>query len=186
MFHSSTTSDKVRQIIGRPLVCVSIHLESWLGKAGLETVTWAAVGVACQQQFSYDSVIKFGSVNAIDEESICIQCASGECKFKTCPHWTPNAHWTRSNPVWVRPHWIRIRPIQIQSANPLPEVVLIQTDLDHAIEHEDQKGCGMQTRVLNTDGERASPGYTLCFMYLLNSRSNMMAVWSKDLTRALW
>ena len=32
----------------------------------MEIVTWAAVGVACQQQFSYNLVIKFGSVNAIN------------------------------------------------------------------------------------------------------------------------
>ena len=32
----------------------------------MEIVTWAAVGVACQQQFSYNLVMKFGSVNSID------------------------------------------------------------------------------------------------------------------------
>ena len=32
-YTSSTTSDKVRQIIGQTLVCVSIHLECWLDKA---------------------------------------------------------------------------------------------------------------------------------------------------------
>ena len=55
----STTSDKVRQIIGRTLVCVSIHLECWLNQARAEIVTWAAVGVARQQQFSHNSVSKF-------------------------------------------------------------------------------------------------------------------------------
>ena len=53
-------------------MCVSIHLECWLDKARAEIVTWAAVGVACQQQFSYNLVIKFGSVNAINVDSICI------------------------------------------------------------------------------------------------------------------
>ena len=57
---SSTTSDKVRQIhvIGWTLVCVSIHLECWLDKTKVEIVTWAAVGVARQQQFSYNSAFK--------------------------------------------------------------------------------------------------------------------------------
>ena len=49
---SSTTSDKVREIIGWTLVCF-IHLECSLNKARLEIVTWAAVGVANQQQFSF-------------------------------------------------------------------------------------------------------------------------------------
>ena len=39
------------------------------------------MGVANQQQFGYNSVSKFGSVNAIDVDSICIQCSSGECEF---------------------------------------------------------------------------------------------------------
>ena len=64
-------------------MCVLIHLECWLGKARVETVTWAAVGVACQQQFSYNSVIKFGSMNAINVDSICIRCTSGECEFNS-------------------------------------------------------------------------------------------------------
>ena len=75
----STTSDKVRQIIGRTLVCVSIHLECWLDKARVEIVAWAAVGVACQRQFGYDPHQNFGSVNAIDVDSIRIRCALGEC-----------------------------------------------------------------------------------------------------------
>ena len=53
------TSDKVRQIIGRTLVCVSIHLECWLDKPRVEIATWAAVGVAHQQQSWYNSVSKF-------------------------------------------------------------------------------------------------------------------------------
>ena len=57
-------------------MCVSIHLEFWLGKSRVETVTWATVGMACQQQFSYNLVTNFGSVNAIDVDSICIQCTS--------------------------------------------------------------------------------------------------------------
>ena len=73
---SSITSDKVREVIGRTLVCVLIHLECWLDKARVEIVTWAAVGVANQQQFSYNSVSKFGSVNAIDVDSIRIQTES--------------------------------------------------------------------------------------------------------------
>ena len=65
------------------LVCVSIHLECWLGKSRVETVTWAAVGEACQEQFSYNLVINFGSVNVINVDSICIRCATGECKFSS-------------------------------------------------------------------------------------------------------
>ena len=53
------TSNKVRQIIGRTLVCVSIHLECWLDKLRVEIATWAAVGVARKQQFRYNSVSKF-------------------------------------------------------------------------------------------------------------------------------
>ena len=50
----------------------------------MEIVTWAAVGVALQQQFSYNSVIKFGSVNATDVlDSISIRCASSECEFNS-------------------------------------------------------------------------------------------------------
>ena len=36
-----------------------MHLERWLDKARVEIVVWAAVGVAHQQQFGYDSVSKF-------------------------------------------------------------------------------------------------------------------------------
>ena len=78
---SSTTSNKLRQIIGWTLVCVSIHLECWLDKARAKIVTWAAVGVAHQQHFSYDSVLNFGSVNAIVVDLIRIQCALGVCEF---------------------------------------------------------------------------------------------------------
>ena len=76
-----TTSNKVRQIIGQTLVCVSIHLECWLNKPRVEIATWAAVGVACQQQFITIRFQNFGSVNTINVDSIRIQCASGECEF---------------------------------------------------------------------------------------------------------
>ena len=82
-FTSFTTSDKVRQIIGRTLVRVSIHLECWLDKARVKIVTWVAMGVAHQQQFSYNLVLNFGCVNAVDVDSIRIGCASGECKFNS-------------------------------------------------------------------------------------------------------
>ena len=62
-------------------MCVLIHLEYWLGRARVEIATWVAVGVARQQQFSYNLVIKFGSVKAINVDSIRIQYVSGECKF---------------------------------------------------------------------------------------------------------
>ena len=65
----SSTSDKVRHIIGLTLVCVSIHLECWLNKSRVEIVTWAVVGVAFQQQFSYNCVSKFW------------QCESNRCRF---------------------------------------------------------------------------------------------------------
>ena len=57
--------------------------ECWLDKARVEIVTWTAVGVTCQQQFSYNSVIKFGSVNVIDVDSIRIRYTSGECEFNS-------------------------------------------------------------------------------------------------------
>ena len=50
---SSTISNNVREVIGWTLVCVLIHLECWLDKARVEIVTWAAVGVANQQQFGF-------------------------------------------------------------------------------------------------------------------------------------
>ena len=68
---SSTTSNKVRQIIWWILVCVLIHLECWLDKAWVEIVTWPAV------------VIKFSSVNVIDMDSIRIRCTSGKCAFNS-------------------------------------------------------------------------------------------------------
>ena len=55
----STISDKVREVTGRTLVCVWIHLECWLDKSRVEIVTWAEVGVANQQQFGYSLVSKF-------------------------------------------------------------------------------------------------------------------------------
>ena len=45
---SSTTSDKVREIIEQNLVCVSIHLEFWLDKAKSRNHYMAAVGGANQ------------------------------------------------------------------------------------------------------------------------------------------
>ena len=60
MFHKIYYQQKVRQIIGQALVCVFVHLhvECWLDKARVEIFTWAAVGVAHQQQSSYNSVSK--------------------------------------------------------------------------------------------------------------------------------
>ena len=50
-FMLSTTSNKVRKIIGQTLVRVPIYLECWLDKARVEIVAaWASVGVAHQQQ----------------------------------------------------------------------------------------------------------------------------------------
>ena len=52
-------------------MCVLIHLECWLDKARVEIVTWAAMGVARQQQqFSFK--ILAVHVNAIYVDSICI------------------------------------------------------------------------------------------------------------------
>ena len=81
VYYQRPCSNKARQIIGRTLVCVWIHLECWLGKSRVETVIWTAVGVACQQQFSYNLFINFGGVNAINVDSIRIWCALGECEF---------------------------------------------------------------------------------------------------------
>ena len=58
MFHKVYYQQEVRQTIGQALVCALIHLECWLNKARVEIVTWAAVGVAHQQQSSYNSVSK--------------------------------------------------------------------------------------------------------------------------------
>ena len=48
-----------------------MHLERWLDKARVEIVAWAAVGVARQQQFGYDSVSKFW------------QCERDQCGFNS-------------------------------------------------------------------------------------------------------
>ena len=48
-----------------------MHLERWLDKARVEIVAWAAVGVARQQQFGYDSVLKFW------------QCERDRCGFNS-------------------------------------------------------------------------------------------------------
>ena len=50
----------------------------------MENVTWAVVGVTCQQQFSYNLIFfYFGNVNAIDVDSIRIQCTLGVCEFNS-------------------------------------------------------------------------------------------------------
>ena len=67
----------------RPWYVFRYYLEYSLGKARVEIVTSAAVGVAHHQQFSYNSVIKFGSVNTINVDSIRIRCASGECELNS-------------------------------------------------------------------------------------------------------
>ena len=64
--------------------------------------------------------------------SFCFEVIKKSMVLKACPHWTPDAHWTGSNLVWARTHWMRIRPIWI-NPNPLPEVVSIRIDLDRAI-----------------------------------------------------
>ena len=91
--------------------------------------------------------------------------------FKACPHWTPNAHWTGSNPVWARPHWMRIRPIRIRSGLiPIHFQRWFRSGLNWIaqlrVARKDQKGRGVHA----TDSERASLGYTLCSTYLLHSR----------------
>ena len=48
-----------------------MHLECWLDKARVEIVAWAAVGVARQQQFGYNLVLKFG------------QCERDRCGFNS-------------------------------------------------------------------------------------------------------
>ena len=63
------------KVIGWTLVCVSIHLECWLNKARVEIVTWAAVGVAHQQQFSYNSILA---------------CERDQCGFNS--HYITTAH----------------------------------------------------------------------------------------------
>ena len=69
--HKVYYSDKVSQKIVQTLVCVSIHLERRLDKASVEIIAWAAVGVARQQQFGYNSVSKF------------LQCELDRCGFNS-------------------------------------------------------------------------------------------------------
>ena len=63
------------------LMCVSIHLECWLNKARVEIITWSAVGVACQQQFSYNKILAMWMRSMWIQ--FCIQCALGECEFNS-------------------------------------------------------------------------------------------------------
>ena len=73
---------------------------------------------------------------------------------------TLNAHSPNPDPIRINP-------------NPLPEVVL-NWIVQLCVVQKDQKGVVCML-MLTTDSECASPGYTLCSTYLLNSRSNMMA-----------
>ena len=73
---------------------------------------------------------------------------------------TLNAHSLNPDPIWINP-------------NPLPEVVL-NWIVQLRVAQKDQIGVACML-MLTTDSECASPGYTLCSMYLLNSRINMMA-----------
>ena len=102
------------------------------------------------------------------KESYPFFCDKWYCVHLACPHWTSNAHWTGLNPDWTCPHWMHsphLDPIQ----NPLPEVVSIRIDLDHVIAHctWGLKRRGMHAHVNCIDSEHASPGYMLCFTYLL-------------------
>ena len=70
-------------------------------------------------------------------------------RLKASPHWTPNVHWTRLNPLWARSHWMHIHPIQI-----LVPIYLQRWFRSRLIwitqlfvVHEDQKGHGMHTCV---------------------------------------
>ena len=63
------------------LMCVSIHLECWLNKARVEIITWSAVCVACQQQFSYNKILAMWMRSMWIQ--FCIQCALGECEFNS-------------------------------------------------------------------------------------------------------
>ena len=64
-------------------MCVSMHLECWLGKTRVEIVTWAKWVWHANSNSVTILVLKFGSVNAIDVDSIRIQCALSECKFSS-------------------------------------------------------------------------------------------------------
>ena len=72
-------------------MCVSIHLERWLNKLKIETATWAVVGVARQRKSVTILFQNFGSVNAIDVDSIRIQTGSSVkrpliVKYYVCTH----------------------------------------------------------------------------------------------------
>ena len=77
----STTNDKARQIIGRTLVCVSIHLERWLDKARAKIFTWVQWVWLANRNSVTIWFQNFGSVNAIDVNWTRIWCTSGECEF---------------------------------------------------------------------------------------------------------
>ena len=69
-------------------------------------------------------------------------------RLKARPHWAPNAHWTGSNLVWARPHWMRIRPIRIRSGLiPIHFQRWFRSGLNWIAQlrlaREDQKGRGM-------------------------------------------
>ena len=63
-------------------VCVMIHLECWSDKARVEIITWAAVGVAHQQQFSY--IIRFQNFCSVNTIVVAFDVhAAGVCKFNS-------------------------------------------------------------------------------------------------------
>ena len=81
---------------------------------------------------------------------------------------TLNVHLSDLDPIWINP-------------NPLPEVVLIRTDLDHAIVHcmwgpKKDVAC---TRVLTIDSEHASLGYTLTVFHVSAQLKKQYDGWLK-------
>ena len=66
-------------------MCVSIHLECWLDKARVEIITWTAVGVARQQQFSYNSVSKHYERDrcGFNSHLMCIRCMQIQFAFNS-------------------------------------------------------------------------------------------------------
>ena len=87
---------------------------------------------------------------------------------------------------WMRTPWMCIHQILIQSTL-IPIHFRGGFDPDwsglyNCALHLRTKRHGIHKCIDYIDSEHTSPGYTLCFMYLLISRSNMMAGWSTDQT----
>ena len=97
---SSTTQQQGKSNNCTKFSCVSIRLQCWPDKARTEIATWAAVGVARQQQFSHNSVSKFW------------QCECDRCGF--------NSHLMR-----IRGMQIKFAYLYVHYVNPIPVPIIL-------------------------------------------------------------